>query len=135
MKRNPPKPHRIKPYFCYDEDLRFHRLIKKCGGKALFKSIIKVMGKQGTKDLMVIKSCNSQNLHIITHNTKDYRNPSGEIKIGIICDNCLLESKFVSKFLKLLRFYPKHENYYHKLVLIGNAVLIRDRKTEEIRLL
>ena len=134
MKKKIQKP-RSKPFFCHDENLEFYSLRKSCAGRALFQSFVKLMKKQGTKDPKAISECNKNDKHIITHNTKDFQNPISKIKIGIVCIGLKSESNWPPKFLKLLKHYPKHENYYYKNMLIDNSITIKDRRTKEVNII
>lgn len=43
------------------------------------------------------------------------------LKVGIICVN-LQEENYRDRFGSLLRELNKHENYYNKLVIMGNEI-------------
>ncbi len=103
MRKKRSKP-RLKPWFCYDVNLEFHPLIKECNRFAKFISSIRVTGNPEAKDPFILNECNKQNLHIITHNTKDFKYPQKNIKIGIICVGLKNEEDYVPKFTKLFNF-------------------------------
>lgn len=134
MEKKLNKP-RNKPFFCYDECLEFHVLKRECNKFAQFQSFIQLTGKQGTKDQDAISDCNKNDKHIITRNTKHFRNPHEKIKIGVLCIDLKSEQSWNSKFMKLLRKYPKHKDLYYKTILIGNNLQIKDRKTGTINLI
>src|SRR3989344_2955182 len=132
MKKKPQKP-RIKPCFCHDENLEFLQLRKQCNQSASFKSVIRVMGKQGARDEEIIEKCNKENYHIITHNTIDFRKVSDKIKIGILCIGSKSEEDWIPKFKKLMKNMPKHSNYKNKTILISNSITMKDRLTKETK--
>lgn len=134
MERKFQKP-RNKPFICFDENLEFYQMVKQCSKFATFQSFVNLMRKQGSKDLEVIKKCNQAKKHIITHNTKDFQNPSENILIGIICIGLKKEDSWIPKFERLLRHFPKHNDYFYKTILIGNFIQIKDRKTGDIKVL
>lgn len=128
MKKLPQKP-RNKPYFCHDENLEFLQLRKKCSTTARFISIPKAFGKSGLIDSKVINNCNKVDFHIMTHNTPDYRNAAKSIKIGIICIGLKDEEVWIQKIKKLIKLYPKHEDYYFKTFFITSKITVKNRKT------
>lgn len=134
MKKKSPKS-RIKPYFCHDENLEFLQLRKHCNQLALFKSVIKIMGRQGARDPEIIEKCNKDDYHIITHNTSDFMGVSSKIKIGIVCIGTRSEEDWISKFSKLVKNMSKHKNFYYKDILISNITTIRDRSTGETKVI
>lgn len=79
MRRKPQKP-RDKPFFCHDENLEFYSLRKQCSREGRFKSIVKIVKRQGAADSEVIALCDKKDLHIITHNTKHFQRPKTGIK-------------------------------------------------------
>lgn len=129
-----PKKLRKKPHFCHDENLEFFSLKKSSSKLALFHNILKLT-KAGTLDPEVIRICDKNDYHIITHNTKDFKAPSSKIKIGIICIGLKRELEWIPKFIKLLKYFPKHKDYYNKNILIDNKVTIKSRQTNETELL
>lgn len=132
MRKKPQKP-RDKPFFCHDENLEFYSLRKQCSREGRFKSIVKIVKRQGATDSEVIALCDKKDLHIITHNTKHFQRPKTGIKIGIICIGLKAEYYWIPKFIKLLKNFPKHKDYYHKIVLISDTITIKNRKTEDVR--
>jgi len=130
-----PQKSRSKPYFCFDENLQFIELNKKCNKYARFESFVKLMKQQGAKDEQAIKECNKADKHIITHNTKDFKQPASNIKVGIICVGLNSEEDWIPKLIKVFKVLPKHENYYYKTIFIANAITIKDRETDDIRVL
>lgn len=134
MKENRPI-RRVKPYFCYDENLEFLQLKRRCGGYGLFISVITVMEKQGAKDADIIELCNRKNYHIVTHNTIDFKKVPDKIKIGIICVGSKNEEEWIPKFEKMMRKMAKHNNYTNKSILISNIITIEDRVSGETMIL
>lgn len=134
MRKKPPKS-RDKPFFCHDENLEFFSLRKRCNSVARFISVVKLMKRQGAKDQEVLSSCHKEDFHILTHNTSDFRSPSNNISIGIICIGLRAEHDWVPKFLKVLRKLPRHKDYYNKTVFIANIISIKNRLTGDTRLL
>lgn len=121
-----PKKDLNKPRFAVDINTSFNTLNKNFGGFATFTSTARITKSQITKDPDIIKKCNQKNYHIITHNTEDFIEALRkllDINIGIICIN-LDEKHYLSKFGALLRKLPKHENYYNKLIQVGNETKI-----------
>lgn len=130
MKKTPQK-ERNKPFFCHDQNLEFLRLRKECSQSARFVSLAKAMGRTDAKDSQIIAYCQQRNYHVITHNTSDFRSVGKKIHIGIICVGLKDDKIFASKFAKMLRLLPKHQNYYDKTILIENNILVVNRKTRE----
>lgn len=126
---------RNKPWFCYDVNQEFHILIKQCNRYAKFISSVKVTGNPAAKDSFILKECNKQDLHIITHNTKHFKFPPKNIKVGIICVGLKNEDDYVPKFTKLFSKLGKHNNYYYKTINIGDSITVKDRKTCELSVL
>ena len=123
MKRKPQKEAN-KPRFVVDVNTSLQLLKQKYGGFARFISSAHLTGKQDSKDPEIIKIANDKDYHIITLNTSDFENAPqkyGWLKVGIICVN-LKEGNYRDKFGGLLREFKKHENYYNKLIIMGNAV-------------
>lgn len=119
-----PKPTKEanKPRFVVDVNTSLQSLKQNYGGFARFISSAELTGKQDSKDSEIIKTANEKDYHIITLNTQDFENAAKEyswLKIGIICVN-LKEGNYRSKFGSLLREYKKHQNYYNKLIILGN---------------
>lgn len=134
MRKKPPEP-RTKPHFCHDENLEFLQLKKRCNQWASFKSVISIMGKQGAKDPEIIKNCNKEDYHIITHNTGDFRKTYPNISIGILCIGAKDEENWINKFIKLIKKLPKHKHFFNKTILISNTITIKDRSTGETEVL
>lgn len=115
-----------KPRFVTDINIGFDKLWKLYGGFATFTPIAKLTKKQNALDVDIVEICNKKNYHIITHNTKDFEDAPLKLvnlKTGIICIN-LDEKHYLSKFGALLRKFPKHGNYYNKLIQVGNETKI-----------
>lgn len=134
MKRKPQR-ERNKPFFCHDQNLEFVRLKKECNRYARFISLAKAMGRTDAKDHEIITYCNNQNYHIITHNTEDFIKVGEKLHIGIICIGLKDDKVFTSKFTKMLRSFPRHQNYYNRTILIENNIVIVNRKTKEKKIL
>lgn len=115
-----------KPRFIVDINISVKLLNKEYGGFANFKSTVFLTKNQESSDDDIIKTANSKNYHIITHNTKHFIEAPKKflsLKIGIICIN-LKEGNFIDKLGKLLRDYKKHDNFCNKLITLGNEIQI-----------
>lgn len=134
MKKSLQKP-RSKPFFCHDENLEFFSLRKDCSKDARFISAVRVMKKQGAKDPEVIDTCDKKDYHILTHNTSDFQNPKKDIRIGIICVGLKAEYYWIPKFKRILKSLPQHNDYFHKNILIAEIITVKDRRTNEIRII
>ncbi len=134
MKKNLQKP-RSKPFFCHDENLEFFSIRKDCSKDARFISAVRVMKKQGAKDLEIMNICNKKDYHILTHNTSDFQNPKKDIKIGVTCIGLKAEYYWIPKFKRILKFFPQHKDYYYKNILIAEVITVKNRKTGEVRVL
>ncbi len=121
------KEPRDKPFFCHDENLEFAALIKECNQGAMFISAIKLMKRAGAKDPQIISECDNQDIHILTKNTRHFRNPPENIKIGIICIGKKLDKEFIKKLKSLFLKHRKHSFYYQKIFLIDDHVTMFDR--------
>lgn len=127
MKPRPQKPLN-KPRFATDINIGFDNLRKNYGGFATFTPIIKLTKKQDASDETIIELCNKKNYHIITHNTKHFETAPQKfswLKIGIICVN-LKEENYIDKFGSVLRGLKKHNNFFNKLIIVGNSVVIKN---------
>ena len=127
MKRQKPPQRVNKPRFAVDINTSFVTLIKNYGKFATFTSTAKLTKKQDTGDDEIVKISDSENYHIITHNTRHFENAPlkfQNLKIGIICVN-LKEANYINSFGKLLREFKKHDNYKTKLIYIGNETRIK----------
>lgn len=123
MKQKPQKEAN-KPRFVVDVNTSLQSLKQKYGGFARFISSAQLTGKQNSKDPEIIKIANDKDYHIITLNTGDFENTPQKyswLKIGIIGVN-LKEGNYRDKFGSLLRELKKHENYYNKLIIMGNEI-------------
>lgn len=121
-----PRPQRKanKPRFVVDVNTSLQSLRHKYGGFARFISSAQLTGKQDSKDSEIIKIANEKDYHIITLNTIDFEIAPKEyawLKIGIICVN-LQEGNYRDRFGSLLRDLKRHENYYSKLIIMGNKI-------------
>lgn len=115
-----------RPRFVVDINTSFDGLKKRYGGFAVFKSVVSLTKKQDASDDEIIKQADSGNYHIITQNTKHFREAPLRFRtltIGLICIN-LQEGGFLDKFGSLLRKLDKHEKFNKKLVIIGNEVQV-----------
>lgn len=122
--RPKPKKEANKPRFVVDVNTSLQSLKKKYGGFARFISSAQLTGKQDSKDPEIIKIANDKDYHIITLNTRDFENAPIKypwLKVGIICVN-LQEENYRDRFGSLLREFSKHENYYSKLIFMGNEI-------------
>ncbi len=122
--RPKPKKEANKPRFVVDVNTSLQSLKRKYGGFARFISSTYLTGKQDSKDSEIIKIANDKDYHIITLNTRDFENAPTKylwLKVGIICVN-LQEENYRDRFGSLLRVFNKHENYYNKLIYMGNEI-------------
>lgn len=125
--KSPPPPRLNKPRFAVDINTSFATLQRSYGQFATFKSTALLTKKQDASDNEIIKVSNTENYHIITHNTRHFEGAPRKfpnLKIGIICVN-LKESNYINSFGKLLREFKKHDNYNKKLIYIGNETHVR----------
>lgn len=116
-----------KPRFVVDHNTSLVRLRTEYGGKATFVSSAALTGAQDTKDEDIIKIANEHNYHIITLNTKDFRDAPKKydwLKVGIIGVN-LKEKNYRTKFRRIIGDLKKHEHYYNKLIILGNEITIK----------
>ncbi len=123
MKREPRRKTN-KPRFVVDVNTSLQFLKQRYGGLARFISSAKLTGKQDSKDPEIIKIANEKDYHIITLNTADFEAAPQNyawLKIGIICVN-LKEGNYRDRFGSLLRELKRHENYYNKLIIMGNNI-------------
>lgn len=129
IKTNKP---RKKPLFCFDINIEFLELKKNSNKHARFIPTTQLKGNV-IRDQDIILQANKENVHLITHNTDDFRQPYQKIKIGIICVGLKDEDVWISKINKLFSKFPNHSNYYWKTILISNSsIQIKDRKTGEV---
>jgi predicted nuclease of predicted toxin-antitoxin system len=120
-----------KPRFVVDHNTSFTHLKQTYGGLATFISSVQLTGKQDATDPEIIKFANENDYHIITLNTKDFEDAPRQyawLKIGIIAVN-LKEKNYRTKFNKILRAHKKHENFYNKLIILGNTIRIFNYST------
>lgn len=129
------KKPRNKPHFAHDENLEFISLKKECSRIALFISFVKLMKKAGAKDPVVIRACNKNDYHIITHNTRDFMYPKTQVKVGIICVGLRNDDEWIPKFKKLLKTLRKYEDFYNKSILIDNGITIIDRVSKDTKVI
>lgn len=123
MKQDPQRKAN-KPRFVVDVNTSLQALRKKYGGFARFISSAQLTGRQDSRDSEIIKIANEKDYHIVTLNTVDFENAAQEfawLKIGIIAVN-LKEGNYRDKFGSLLRELKRHENYYNKLIIMGNEI-------------
>lgn len=123
MKRKPTKEAN-KPRFVVDVNTSLQSLKQKYGGFARFISSKELTGRQDSEDSEIIKLANEKDYHIITLNTGDFEQIPRKymwLKVGLICVN-LQEDNYRDKFGALLRDLKKHENYYNKLIIMGNVI-------------
>ena len=124
MKQEPQRKAN-KPRFVVDVNTSLQSLRQKYGGFARFISSAQLTGKQDSKDAEIIRIANERDYHIITLNTDDFKNAPQNynwLKIGIICVN-LKEGNYRDRFGSLLREFKRHENYYNKLIIMGNTII------------
>lgn len=127
MKSQTFPPRVNKPRFAVDINISFVTLQKSYSQFATFKSTASLTKKQDAGDDEIVKICDAQNYHIITHNTKHFEGAPKKflnLKVGIICVN-LKESNYIGNFGKLLRERKKHDNYKRKLIVIGNETRVK----------
>lgn len=123
MKQKPQREAN-KPRFVVDVNTSLQSLRQKYGGFARFISSAQLTGKQDSKDSEIIKIANEKDYHIITLNTDDFKDAPQKydwLKVGIICVN-LKEGNYRDRFGSLLRELKRHENYYNKLIIMGNKI-------------
>lgn len=133
MKTRKKIKHPRKPQFVVDHNTSYNDLHKLYGKSAKFVSSAKLTGSQATIDPEIIRIANQNNYHVITLNTRDFREVPIEdltLDVGLICIN-LQEKTYKNIFGKLLRKKTHHRNFMHKVIILGNPV--REYSYTELR--
>lgn len=131
--KNEHQQNRSKSCFCYDINVQFHQLRKECNRFGIFYSSASLLKNRRASDYEIIKYCEKNNFHVITHNKVNFKNYRGNMKLGIVYIGIMDPKFWISRFNAFLKTHPHHENLNFLTISIGNKCEILDRRTNKIQ--
>lgn len=130
--RKKPQKEINKPRFCCDNNLSFRLLNKHCNRFGTYHSTNTLIKKPNPTDPEVIKFCDKNNYHIITHDKRNFKDYEENTRVGIFYIGSVDPQYWLDDFIRYMKYNPKHKDSCNKTINIegGKTKVITRNKSK-----